>query len=207
VNAQRRWHLCWVILGVCFLDLFINYSVRLGYGVVLPEMIRELGFTRADGGSIYNAYLLTYITVTPLTGYLTDRFGARRVISVCLALLGSGVFLLGTAHQLWSACLFFGLTGLGASGLWVPIITMVQRWFSYRRKGLALGILSTGYGLGFALMGAAFPWVVSHYSWRHAWYIFGMMALVLVAPNAFFCAATRPIAASGPGARETPHRP
>lgn len=184
MNAQRRWHLCWVILGVCFLDLFINYSVRLGYGVVLPEMIRELGFTRADGGSIYNAYLLTYITVTPLTGYLTDRFGARRVISACLALLGSGVFLLGTAHQLWSACLFFGLTGLGASGLWVPIITMVQRWFSYRRKGLALGILSSGYGLGFALMGAAFPWVVSHYSWRHAWYILGMMALVLVAPNA-----------------------
>jgi sugar phosphate permease len=186
VNEPRRWHLCWVILGVCFLDLFINYSVRLGYGVVLPEMIRELGFTRADGGSIYNAYLLTYITVTPLTGYLTDRFGARRVISVCLALLGSGAFLLGTAHQLWSACLFFGLTGLGASGLWVPIITMVQRWFSYRRKGLALGVLSTGYGLGFALMGAVFPWVVSVSSWRYAWYILGAMALVLVAPNALF---------------------
>jgi sugar phosphate permease len=178
-------HLAWVILGICFIHLFINYSVRLGYGVVLPEMIRTLGFSRADAGSIYNAYLLTYIVITPLTGYLTDRLGARRVISVCLVLLGSGVVLLGTVEHLWSACVFFGLTGLGASGMWVPIITVVQRWFSYQRKGLALGILSTGYGFGFAIMGAVFPWVVSHYSWRHAWYFLGIMALVVAVPNAW----------------------
>lgn len=185
MNEPRGVHLAWVILGVCFIHLFINYSVRLGYGVVLPEMIRTLGFSRADAGSIYNAYLLTYIVITPLTGYLTDRLGARRVISVCLVLLGSGVVLLGTVEHLWSACVFFGLTGLGASGMWVPIITVVQRWFSYQRKGLALGILSTGYGFGFALMGAVFPWVVSHYSWRHAWYFLGIMALVVAVPNAW----------------------
>ncbi len=185
MNEPRGVHLAWVILGICFIHLFINYSVRLGYGVVLPEMIRTLGFSRADAGSIYNAYLLTYIVITPLTGYLTDRLGARRVISVCLVLLGSGVVLLGTVEHLWSACVFFGLTGLGASGMWVPIITVVQRWFSYQRKGLALGILSTGYGFGFALMGAVFPWVVSHYSWRHAWYFLGIMALVVAVPNAW----------------------
>lgn len=184
MSETRRLHPAWVILGICFINLFINYSVRLGYGVVLPEMIRTLGFSRAEGGSIYNAYLLTYIIVTPYTGYLTDRLGARRVISVCLVLLGSGVALLGTVEHLWSACLFFGLAGLGASGLWVPIITLVQRWFAYQRKGLALGVLSTGYGLGFAVMGVAFPWVVDHYSWRHAWFILGMMALALVLPNA-----------------------
>jgi sugar phosphate permease len=184
MTKLRRLHLAWVILGVCFVNLFINYSVRLGYGVVLPEMIRNLGFSRADAGSIFNAYLLTYIIVTPFTGYLTDRLGARRVITVCLMLLGSGVFLLGSVDDLWPACLSFGLTGLGATGLWVPLITMVQRWFSYRRKGLALGVLSTGYGLGFAVMGAVFPWVVNHYSWRHAWYALGTLALGVAIPNA-----------------------
>jgi sugar phosphate permease len=205
VNEQRGLHLAWVILGICFVNLVVNYAVRLGFGVVLPEMIRTLGFSRVDGGSIYNAYLLTYIVVTPLTGYLTDRLGARRVISVCLVLLGSGVTLLGTAEHLWSACLFFGLTGLGASGLWVPIITVVQRWFSYRRKGLALGILSTGYGLGFALMGAAFPWVVGHYSWRHAWTILGILALGIAAPNALVLRSDPADCGLRPwGQRETP---
>jgi sugar phosphate permease len=106
------------------------------------------------------------------------------VISVCLVLLSAGVLLLGTVDRLMSACLFFGLAGLGATGLWVPIITVVQRWFARQRKGLALGVLSTGYGLGFAVMGVAFPWVVEHYSWRHAWYILGVMALAMMLPNA-----------------------
>ncbi len=177
-------HWAWVILAVCFVDLFVNYSVRLGYGVVLPEMIRTLGFGRAAGGSIYNAYLFTYVAVTPFTGYLTDRLGARRVITVCLLILGVGVILMGTVNNLWSACLVFGITGLGATGLWAPVITLVQRWFAFNRRGFALGILSTGFGLGFATMGAVFPWIVKYFNWRYAWFYLGAMALVMVALNA-----------------------
>ncbi|MBW1703458.1 MAG: hypothetical protein JRJ50_15370 [Deltaproteobacteria bacterium] len=54
-------HWAWIILATCFVNLFINYSVRLGYGVVLPEMIRDLGLSRTAGGSIFNAYLFSYI--------------------------------------------------------------------------------------------------------------------------------------------------
>jgi len=62
-------HWAWIILGISFINLFINYSIRLGYGIVLPEMIKNLGFSRTDVGSIYNAYLLTYILLTPFTGF------------------------------------------------------------------------------------------------------------------------------------------
>jgi sugar phosphate permease len=183
VAAKHKLHWAWVILIVCFVDLFINYSVRLGYGVVLPEMIQSLGIGRAAGGSIYNSYLFTYIAITPFTGYLTDRIGARRVITACLLVLGLGVLFMGTVDTLWSACLGFGFVGLGSTGLWTPVITLVQRWFAFHRRGFALGILSTGYGLGFATMGFAFPWVVANSSWRYAWYILGGLALAMVAVN------------------------
>jgi len=186
MTAKRTLHWAWVILGICFVDLFINYSVRLGYGVVLPEMIRTLGFGRTAGGSIYNSYLFTYIAITPFTGYLTDRLGARRVITICLLILGCGVLLMGFAHSLWSACLFFGIAGLGSTGLWAPVITLVQRWFAFNRRGFALGILSTGFGLGFATMGAVFPWVVQYFNWRYAWFFLGAMALAMVAVNGVF---------------------
>jgi sugar phosphate permease len=179
-----RFHPAFLVLALGFVTVFISYSVRLGYGVVLPEMIRTLGFSRTDGGSIYNAYLLTYVTLAPMTGYLTDRLGARRVITVGLLLLGVGVFALGCAERLWTACAAFGVAGLGATGLWVPVITVVQRWFAFERKGLALGILSTGYGLGFAAVGALFPWVVDRFDWRHAWYALGILALATAVPNA-----------------------
>ncbi len=176
-------HWAWVILAVCFFNLFINYSVRLGYGVVLPEMIRSLGFGRTDAGSIYNAYLFLYIALTPLSGYLTDRLGARRVIATCSLILGVGALMMGTIHTLREACIFFAIAGLGATGMWTPVITVVQRWFSPTRRGMALGILSTGYGLGFATMGVAFPWVVSHYNWRFVWYILGLAAFLMVIIN------------------------
>ena len=179
-------HWAWIVLAVCFVDLFVNYSARLGYGVVLPEMIRDLGFTRTDAGSIYNAYLFTYILLTPLAGHLTDRFGARLVITVCSLVLGAGLLLMGRVDSLLSACLAYGVVGLGATGMWTPVITVVQRWFAPHRRGLALGILSTGYGLGFAAMGAAFPWIVQHFTWRHAWYFTGAAALVMVLANGLF---------------------
>ncbi|MFO7784225.1 MAG: MFS transporter [Thermodesulfobacteriota bacterium] len=185
---MRRWpfHWAWVVLGVCFVDLFINYSARLGYGVVLPEMIRHLGFSRTEGGSVYNAYLFTYIAVTPFTGFLTDRLGARRVISSCALLLGLGLVAMGMANSFPGACVSYAVVGLGATGMWTPVITVVQRWFVPNRRGLALGILSAGYGLGFAAIGAAFPWIVQNYSWRHSWYFLGAAALAMVLGNGLF---------------------
>lgn len=183
MEKRQYLHWGWIILGTCFINLFINYSVRLGYGVVLPEMIRTLGFSRADSASIFNSYLFVYIALTPLTGYLTDRFGARCVITVCTLFLGTGVVLMGTVQSLWTACLFFAIVGLGATGMWTPVITLVQRWFAFHRRGLALGILSTGYGLGFASMGVVFPWVVQNYNWRFAWYLLGGAAVIMVGIN------------------------
>jgi sugar phosphate permease len=190
VGRRNRIHWAWIILSTCFVNLFINYSVRLGYGVVLPEMIRDLGLSRTAGGSIFNAYLFSYIALTPLTGYLTDRLGARRVITGCVLILAISVGLMGTVTTVWMASLFYALVGIGAAGMWTPVITVVQRWFSPHRRGLALGILSTGYGLGFATMGAVFPWIVNQFSWRYIWYFLGAGAFVMVLVNGLLLRST-----------------
>lgn len=183
---NRSVHWAWVILGVCFLDLFVNYAVRLGYGVVLPEMLRDLALSRTAGGSIFNSYLFIYISLTPLAGFLTDRLGARPVITVCSAVLGVGVLFLGTARSAEEAAAAFAVVGLGATGIWVPVLTVAQRWFAPSRRGLALGILSTGIGLGFAATGVLFPLLIDHYSWRYAWYALGITALALSVINGAF---------------------
>ena len=70
-------HWAWVILAVCFVNLFVNYGIRLGYGVVMPEMIHTLGLSRRQAGDIFNAYFLAYICLSLFVGNLTDRLGAR----------------------------------------------------------------------------------------------------------------------------------
>lgn len=180
MEEQRKFHWAWVILCISFGILFVNYSVRLGYGVVMPEMIRTLGFGRAASGTIYNCYLFVYITITPFTGYLTDRLGARRIITVYLLILGIGTLSMGTSQNFWQACLFFAISGLGSSGIWTPVLTVMQRWFAHHRRGLAMGLVSTGYGVGFATMGAVFPWIVANFNWRYAWFFLGGMAFIMV---------------------------
>ena len=178
-------HWAWVILFICFINLFVNYGIRLGYSVVLPEMIRTLGFSRRQAGDIFNAYFLAYIILSLFAGNLTDRLGARKIIPMFGIVLGIGTLLMGTSASFWQASLFFGIVGMGAAAMWTPIITLVQRWFAVKRRGMALGILSTGFGLGFASMGKLFPIIVAEWSWRYCWYFLGIAALLMVFVNLF----------------------
>ncbi len=183
VEKKASLHWAWIILAVCFVNLFINYAIRLGYGTILPEMIRTMGITRKDGGQIFNAYFYAYIVFSPFVGYLTDRLGARIVIPAFGLVLGIGTLFMGSAQSFWGAAIPFLFVGIGAAAMWTPVVTLVQRWFAPHRRGMALGMLSAGFGLGFAATGKLYPVIVSHWSWRYCWYIFGTAALGMIVIN------------------------
>jgi len=50
-SGSRAIHYAWAILALCFINLFINYGIRLGYSVMLPEMIRTIGSRDAKAGT------------------------------------------------------------------------------------------------------------------------------------------------------------
>jgi sugar phosphate permease len=177
-------HWGWVVLGTSFITLFINYSIRIGaYSVLLPKMIQDLGINMTQAGMIRAGYFLTYILFSPLTGWLMDRFGGRFVISFFCFFLGIGTLLMGQASSLITAILFHGIVGIGAAAVWTPVSALIQKWFGGTKRGLALGILSPSYALGFGLMGIILPTIVKNYSWRMGWYLLGVSGLILIAIN------------------------
>jgi len=179
-----RLHWSWVILGTSFITLFINYSIRIGaYPVLLPEMLKDLQLTKAQGGMIKSAYSVTYLLFSPFMGWLTDRVGGKRVISAFCLLLGSGAFLMGKAENLFTSTLFFGIVGIGAAAMWVPAATLIQKWFGMKKRGLALGIISASSGVGSGLMGLLLPAIAIEYSWRVGWSILGIAGLSLFLLN------------------------
>ena len=180
---KRRFkvHWAWVVLGTSFVTLFIAFSIRIGaYSVLLPEMIREFGITKAEGGMIKSAFSVTYLLFAPLMGWLTDRIGGRKVISFFCLFLGGGTFLMGTAKSLPISAIYYCLVGIGAAATWIPSITLIQNWFGEKKRGLALLILSSSYGIGFGLMGVILPVIVSEHHWRFAWFSLGLAGLLLV---------------------------
>ena len=180
-------HWGWVVLGTSFITLFINYSIRIGaYSVLLPKMIQDLGINMTQAGMIRAGYFLTYILFSPLTGWLMDRFGGRLVISFFCLFLGTGTLLMGQASNLATAILFHAIMGIGAAAVWTPVSALIQKWFGGKKRGLALGILSPSYALGFGLMGILLPIIVKNYNWRMGWYLLGASGLILIAINFLF---------------------
>jgi MFS family permease len=177
-------HWAWVVLGTSFVTLFINYSIRIGaYSVLLPKMIQDLQINMAQAGMIRAGYFLTYILFSPITGWLMDRIGGRLVISSFCLFLGMGALLMGQASSLSTAIFYHAIVGIGAAAVWTPVTALIQKWFGTTRRGLALGILSPSYALGFGLMGVVLPAIVRDYSWRMGWYLLGASGLVLIAIN------------------------
>ena len=186
MDQRPTFHWAWVILAICFANFFITYSIRLGYGILLPQMSESLSLTKAQGGLIYSFFFFAYLLFSPIVGNLTDRFGARRVMALFSIFLALGTMLMGGVSGFWSGAFFFGLTGLGASAFFSPIISLVQRWFSSRRRGIALGILQMGSALGVGLMGIFLPMVVSKFGWRFSWYLLGGSVFLIVFMNTFY---------------------
>jgi len=177
-------HWAWVILGASFITLFINYSIRIGaYPILLPEMIKDLRLTKAQAGLIKSAFAITYLLFAPIMGRLTDRIGARKVISFFCLFLGGGAFLMGKAENLAACAIFYGIVGIGSAAMWVPSAALIQKWFGMKRRGMALGILNASSGAGFGLMGLILPVMVMGYGWRFGWFTLGIAGASLVLLN------------------------
>lgn len=114
-SAGSTVHRAWIIPAVCFANLFVNYGIRLGCGVVMPEMIRTHDLSRRQAGDIFNAYFLAYIALSLIAGNLTDRCGARKIIPLFGIIPGTGTIFMGTADTFPEAAVSFAIAGMGAS--------------------------------------------------------------------------------------------
>ncbi len=182
---DRRIHWAWVIFSASFITTFAYSAVRMSYGILMPEMIVTLGITKAQAGVIFSSFFITYTVFAPLIGYLVDRVSARKLFTLFSVILAAGTFLMGKPVSFLQACLFFAIVGVGASAMWAPILSLVQRWFA-RRRGVILGCLSMSWTIAYALMGLVLPWIVAGYGWRACWSLLAILALALVPIHAIF---------------------
>ena len=124
-----------------FFTLFIAYAVRYAYGMLLPEMLQTLSISKAEAGVVYSSYFIAYTIFSPILGVLADRHDVRTILTVFVAILGAGAFLMSYSSSVLNASLFFTLAGIGHSACWVPVVALIQRWVSDRRRGMALAFI------------------------------------------------------------------
>ena len=160
--------------------MFIAYAIRYDFGALLPSMMEELKLIELKlGGLIFTSYFIAYMIFSPIMGSLSDKFTARPIVILSCALMGLGVIMLSTSRNLFEACLWYGVTGLGAAGTWTPVSAAIQRWFERKRRGLALGVMIIGICSGFGVATYVTPYLIENYGWRACWMLLGLGSFII----------------------------
>ena len=180
-----------LVFIACFCTVFVTYCIRYGYGVVLPEMLPSLAITKTQAGVIYSSYFIVYTLCAPVLGLLGDRYNTRIILASFSALMGVGAFLMAFSSSVVEASVYFGLTGLGASACWAPLMALAQRWVSTKRKGLTLALIDSGSALGIIWMGTVVPWIINNHGWPAGWMSMGSLGILLAVIN-FVMVRSRP---------------
>jgi len=168
-----------------FLTVLAHYSIRYSYGTLLPGMLPALDISKAEAGVIYSSYFMTYMLFSPIMGSLSDKYDMRLIISAFVILMGAGAFLMQFPTELWQACLFFAITGIGCAACWAPIMALNQRWTSDKKRGLSLALVDAGSTIGVMAAGVVVPMLIAESGWRFGWQVLGIFAMCLGVVNYF----------------------
>ena len=157
----------WFVVALCFMTTLISAGVRSSPSVLIHPLEAEFGWSRALIASAISMNLLLFGVAAPISGYLIDRFGPRKVMLGSISLLITGVSGTVVMDKFWQFFLVWGvIVGLGAGGVGsVLTATVGNRWFVARR-GLALGILGSASSTGQLIFLPFFMWMIANSGWR-----------------------------------------
>jgi MFS transporter, OFA family, oxalate/formate antiporter len=171
----------YVIVAASFLIMTLAYGAQNTFGVFFKPMAREFGWSRAETSGPFAMCVLLSGLLSIVSGRLSDRYGPRKVVAFGGIILGVGYILMSLIHGLWQLYLFYGvLVAIGLSAIYIPLVSMIARWFTTRR-GLMSGIGISGIGFGIAVMPALASQLVVRFEWRIPLLVIGGILMVAIA--------------------------
>jgi MFS family permease len=172
----------WVVLSVALITIVLGYGIRNTFSVFYPTIVEEFGWGRGETALMFSITIIIYGLIAPVAGSLVDRFDPRFVISAGACIVGGGIALCSLADAQWQFYLLYGgvvATGLSLMG-WTPFSAIISNWF-VKKRGLAFGILTAGFG-GSLILAPIAQFLISSFGWQTAYVIIGITSIAITVP-------------------------
>jgi len=167
-------HYAWVIVAVAFAVAVVTAGVRSTPGVLIVPLEEEFHWSRATISFALGVNLLLFGAIGPFAAAVMDRFGARRTITLALAMTAVSVVLTPAMSQPWQLVLLWGVVvGLSTGFVGGFLAAYIAgRWFR-AHEGFVVGLLTAANAAGQLVFLPTMASLVTHFGWR-------VMSLVLV---------------------------
>jgi MFS family permease len=172
-----------IVIAVTLIFIFVEIPV-FAFGIFVKPIETELGWTREVITRAFGLYMMCIGAFSILGGILVDRIGPKILNCVGGILIGLGLILSARANSVAMFYIGYGvLGGIGFALIFVPNQTTLARWF-IEKKGLALGIMFAGGGIGTLIAIPLMQSGIDSYGWRTVFVIVGILAICILVPAA-----------------------
>lgn len=172
----------WKVLISVMFGIFMIILDSTVVNIAFPTLRREYNATLADAQWVLSIYVLSLGVTTPVSGFLADRFGIKRVYLFGLAMFVIGSFLCGLAPSLGWLIAARALQGFGG-GVAQPLgPAQLYRAFPPEEQGTALGYFGIALVFAPALGPILGGWLVDANLWRLIFFInipIGILGVIL----------------------------
>lgn len=180
MNLAYKWKVLIVVVAGTFMALLDLTAVN----VALPQIMNSFGAGIGEIQLVLSGYMIALGLIIPLTGFLSDRMGIKRVFVLSLAGFVLGSALCGLSWNTGSLVAFRIVQAL-AGGMLLPLaMTLVFTTVPREEQGFVMGILGMSLVLAPSIGPTLGGWLVENQSWRFIFYInvpVGVLAILLAA--------------------------
>ena len=151
--------------------------------VSIPHIAGNLASTNEEGTWVVTSYLVSNAIVLPISGWLANHFGRKRLLLACVAGFTITSLCCGLATSLTQLIAFRVLQGLTGGGLQPLAQAILLETFPKERHGHAMAAFSIGILLAPILGPTLGGWITDNYTWRWIFYLnlpVGILSLFLM---------------------------
>ncbi|MDR1051500.1 MAG: MFS transporter [Deltaproteobacteria bacterium] len=149
---------------------------RISPPVVALDIRASLGLGPDDMGLMFSATFVAYALMQPFAGFSADRFGPRRCLLICLALMALASVWFGRSQSMLSASMARALVGLAAGLAYVPAVRLAANWLPDRYFGLASSSILAVSALANFAAGSPLSKFAGAHGWRASFVGMGFLA-------------------------------
>jgi MFS family permease len=141
------------------------------YSFCLTSIMKEWGNTPATAGFMVTVTLFASSIGGIAFGAIADRIGRKRALMLTVLLFSICSGLSGLAQNLVQLAVARTLLGLGMGGEWASGALLVSETWPAQHRGKAIGIMQSGWALGYILAAIAGATILPTYGWRVMFFV------------------------------------